>query len=511
MATLYGVTWSFLIDWDDDGDFNEPYEDVTEYVIGAEWTLGMGEAFQLVADESSATIELNNSDRRFSPENGSSPYFGEILPLRKVQVKANFNSVDYVMYTGWINNINVETTRSRPQVALECVGVKNFLEDDTVFLPFRQNVTADEVIYEVVAKSIVPPVYQSGTAWLLGKENYSKIGNTTYIADPDTAFELDTGLHVIPFVGDAWDKESVKVMTVINDLMASERGRFIVDQEGKIVFWNRQHIIANTEPSDDLNNEHTESTYVYGNNIVNDVRIKVYPRKVSDNDDDLLWSLNEPVTIEADGSQSFEANFTREDSSDKISALSVRLGDIVSTLPLGVSIQAEASRASITVTNLYKEPVTLSTLTLIGQKITTFDVVEIIHEDEKSIATYGRRERSIDAKTLSSTSLGDTIARFELSRFKDPFGTLQDITLGTRNDTWTERMLSLTFGDRVTISEYQSMDDSDYFIIGMTHRLTSGTGEYTTTFVLEPAINQVYWVIGVTGYSEIGETTRTSI
>lgn len=79
--------WKFLIDWDNDGDWSEAYEDVTQYVMNANWEIGMKKPFQLTSDASRLTMMLDNQDKRFSPEYSGSPYSGQILPQRLCKVQ----------------------------------------------------------------------------------------------------------------------------------------------------------------------------------------------------------------------------------------------------------------------------------------------------------------------------------------------------------------------------------------------------------------------------------------
>jgi hypothetical protein len=78
------TTWTIAVDWDRDGNFSEQNDDVTAYVISARWFLGERVPYQDTADDSMLTLVLNNADKRFSPENGSSPLAGKLTPFKPV-------------------------------------------------------------------------------------------------------------------------------------------------------------------------------------------------------------------------------------------------------------------------------------------------------------------------------------------------------------------------------------------------------------------------------------------
>ena len=71
------TTWKVLIDWDRNGDFTGTYDDVTTYVLHAKWYLGFSQAYAEVANDSTLELVLDNSDKRFSPENSGSVLNGK--------------------------------------------------------------------------------------------------------------------------------------------------------------------------------------------------------------------------------------------------------------------------------------------------------------------------------------------------------------------------------------------------------------------------------------------------
>lgn len=77
------------VDWDNDGDFDEDFEDITEYVIDAQTSTGRDFASHLTGNASPGQLRayLNNADGRFSPFKATSPLYGVAYPGRKVRVR----------------------------------------------------------------------------------------------------------------------------------------------------------------------------------------------------------------------------------------------------------------------------------------------------------------------------------------------------------------------------------------------------------------------------------------
>lgn len=51
-----------------------------------------------------AVVELKDGNGYFNPENTSSPYYGDLLPLRKIQIWADWNGTRYYLFSGFITS-----------------------------------------------------------------------------------------------------------------------------------------------------------------------------------------------------------------------------------------------------------------------------------------------------------------------------------------------------------------------------------------------------------------------
>jgi hypothetical protein len=96
------TSWKIFIDWQRNGNFTEAIDDVTSYVKSAEWFLGMTLPYQDDANDSTLRLVLDNSDKRFSPENSASPLAGKVAPLRPVRVQSNDGMTVRTHWVGWL-------------------------------------------------------------------------------------------------------------------------------------------------------------------------------------------------------------------------------------------------------------------------------------------------------------------------------------------------------------------------------------------------------------------------
>lgn len=64
-----------------------------------------------------AEVELNNQARKYDPNNTSSPYYGNIAPMRQVYVTAVLNGVDYPLFRGYIERWTVDYSEQKLPLA----------------------------------------------------------------------------------------------------------------------------------------------------------------------------------------------------------------------------------------------------------------------------------------------------------------------------------------------------------------------------------------------------------
>lgn len=139
-----------------------------------------------------------------------------------------------------------------------------------------------------------------------------------------------------------------------------------------------------------------------------------------------------------------------------------------------------------------------------------------VAEDATSITTYGRRVLSKSTKVNSDTEAMDR-AHWEKIRRKDVLYRIDSITVepGSDGPRWLQ-VLARELGDRITVKlrptggGAEIADDYHIDHIALTCPERGGMKQLTCTYLLAPAAREKFWALGVTGYSEIGQTTTVA-
>lgn len=130
---------------------SEDWTDITPFVRSVEIRRGRDhELGQTQAGE--LGLRLRNTDRRFDPTNDAGPYWPNIKPMRRVRVRATWQSVTYDLFTGFVENWG-QTWPSRPvkeagdaEVTLQATDAFKLLTLFEIGQTYSAAVLADEPI-----------------------------------------------------------------------------------------------------------------------------------------------------------------------------------------------------------------------------------------------------------------------------------------------------------------------------------------------------------------------------
>ena len=64
----------------------------------------------------SLTLRIVDQNGDFNPQNPSSPYYGNLTPMRKVAISATYNNVTYPIFSGFITSYTTTTPRNANDV-----------------------------------------------------------------------------------------------------------------------------------------------------------------------------------------------------------------------------------------------------------------------------------------------------------------------------------------------------------------------------------------------------------
>ncbi|NBR26344.1 MAG: hypothetical protein EBU08_21685, partial [Micrococcales bacterium] len=159
-----------------------------------------------------ATVVLEDTNGDWVPTNTASPYYGKLVPLRKIRIWADYNSVRYYLYSGYITSydtnfqVGVESVSS---VTLQCVDA------------FR--------LFSNISISTV-----AGTS--AGQTTGARMNNLLDVPDfPLSQRAIDTGDSTVQ-ADPGTERDLLNALQTIEN---SEFGGFYIDPEGNATFLSR--------------------------------------------------------------------------------------------------------------------------------------------------------------------------------------------------------------------------------------------------------------------------------
>jgi hypothetical protein len=490
----YAHDWRIYIDWTD----TVTYVDMTPYVIDAQWSLGMGRPYQMTADESILTLTMSNADGRFAPEKTSGPYYGNMLPRRRVRVDHDGN----VMFFGFIDSYSVDPTGNfTKRAVITARGVKHLYDDKPADVPRLVDVTSDVAIEAVVRSVAVPPATLD--YWVLGVPGYSELGSTTELASTAESYELETGLFTFDEVGHTFTGSAYDA---IADIAASERGKFWFDREGRGRYWNRQHLQYPQTPVTTYENI-VGGQYVTGVSLqgggsgVNVVEMTCFPRAYEERA--TLWRLDEPLVLAPQEVKMLKVRYTAE-AGTQVAGYNVFVNQPENVI---ASVNANAKKAEIRLENFTDDEQTVPELTVTGTKITTYNAQTVTETDAAAVAQFSQRVFTDTMPLVNDEEEARQAAAFELS-VRGPFAArFERVRMIARSDTDLQ-LAAREIGDVVRVVDEGLSHDTDYVILGERHTLKHGLKNHEVEWVVEPVNRYTAWLLGEAGYSELGTTTK---
>jgi len=134
------TTYEMAVDWQNDGTFTGPHDDVTDDVLdsGVTVTYGREQGRQLSPGAVGGTeMILCNASRLYSPESPDSPIAADIGPARPVRFQVTQDSTTYPLFTGRVDDFNLRadyTNRSADISALDGLALLQGLDITTEIL-----------------------------------------------------------------------------------------------------------------------------------------------------------------------------------------------------------------------------------------------------------------------------------------------------------------------------------------------------------------------------------------
>lgn len=492
------VTWKIYVDWDGDGITEA--DNISSDVRYASWSLGFADDLERVSGESQLELELLNADRKYSPDYSSGTYYGKFAPHKRVRVDSISSEGTITHWHGWLKTVRPDSNIDTPYARLMASDSKPYLEKSKVTYKLYQDVTADEVIRDIItqAREWSPSMEPS---FVLGQ---SILGTDT-LADEDDSFNFDTGVSTFTYAGDTWTDDT-SPYRAISDLVRAENGYFFYSREGSATFYARDAFanLGRTNIGTLTYEDYLDISYAYGDDIINEVLMEIAPRTLNSTAS-ILYTMPESFTLKPEAEREFRCRFESQDSEIDIATVPEQCYAIVEwqdsnggkSGAVQYTVEYFARYALVTITNGTAGEVTVTQIDVYGPNISRKNKQEIVARDDDSIGKYGLRQLVINSDLLEDEAAASVIVNSELSKRKEPYGIIRTVFLRTKPDESNlEQMLTWGIGTRFEIDDYPTAHNQSYFIIGESHTLSNGFKTHDASFTLKSAANEDYFLLG---------------
>ena len=335
-----------------------------------------------------ATVDIYDQNGDWNPSNPSSPYYGKLIPLRKIQIFADYDGVRYFLFTGFITNYVTNFalgTEEVSRVTFKCVDAFRLLTG--AFISTVTGASAGDLSGTRINDILDEVSYPTGLRDI-------DAGNTNLQDDPGTS------------------RNALDALRTVED---SELGGFFIDGEGRATFIERNVItaslgsVAYTFADDGTAISYQQATVnLDADQLLNDVtvtRLNGSPQNAIDQtsiDTYFVHSgIREDVLMQTDAIAADMANMilsTRSDIETRIDSIQLNLedGDDVNRCVAGLNLEL-LDAVEITKTMPGSTSVT-QTLLAIGLR----------HDfsNKKMITTVLTGESLVNGFILDSTTLG---------------------------------------------------------------------------------------------------------
>jgi hypothetical protein len=215
--------------------------------------------------------------------------------------------------------------------------------------------------------------------------------------------------------------------------------------------------------------------YQYGStsDFHNEIIVTCHTRSISEGSNEVLWSLQEPLSLSPGQTQTLRAKY-EDESGGRVAGRNLSFTYAFSSGSGLLTMDTRANQATIKVINTGGGTAVLSSCQVLGQKIVDAGRTEVVARDMTSQEAYGRRVHRINLSALSDAALAQEIADLELERRREPQGVVASLTMKSHaleGGATQAQQLSLQVGDLLYIKESQTGHEAFYWIIGEAHLL----------------------------------------
>lgn len=479
--------------------------------LSAAYGIAGGGPLDRIAGAGTMTFALNNDSTNsgglqgyYSPGHANARSGWELGIM--VRLAITFGGTTYYKFRGTVVDIQPDAGQyQRAAVLVTCVDwMDEAARTKLSGVAVQENKRADQIITSIV---------------------------TTSVTRQPAATSYATGQSTFAIALDNIDEERASVLEALADVVRSEVGYLYVKgdttQGGTLRFESRHTRPTYGAAAATFTNTMFElSAARRRDDIVNRVYAVVHPRKVGTGASTVLFELTPTETSPevAPGETVTLVGLMRE-----ATGRFVRIGgkDLVTpaastdyvansapdgsgtnlTTQVSVSVTAQANTVVFTLTNNASVTAYFTTLQVRGNPIQDTYEVMALAEDTASMTAYGEITEVYDMPYEDDTALGKGVADWIANLYADPRYTISSMSIQANKSTaLMTQALAREPGDKITVTESLTGVSASYFINGVRLEIAAG-GIVTCSWTLAPADQQNFWLLEVSGASELGTTT----
>lgn len=467
--------YEVLVDWENDGDFSDDSNDMTDRVLAAgdlSFSYGRDQARSLSAMRAGETaFKVNNESKDYSPDNASSPLYGMLEPGRAVLIRATFNSTTYNLFRGYLDGYEMQPASNSgvSKVAFTALDVLHKLKQGVLSTPMHESIQTGAAI-DALLDAIGWPCHDR---------------------------DIDAGASTLRW----WWEEGTDGLTALKKIVDSEGlpAFAYVDPEGKFVFRDRHHRIKAAESttvqatfsgtgSEPLFSE--PFTYDIGwRDLINQVIMEIDERAAST--ESVVWSTDTPFVLNSGENKIIEIKtetpFINAQVPHNTSALQdvdFNTGDINN-----VTVQlSRTSGQSLQIIFTATANVIVTKIRLRAQSVPVARKVKIIAENASSILKHGVRTAQDLTPAWVNQNDAYAISRLVVAQRGERLPVVK-ITVNNANDTRLTQILERDLSDRIHVTETaESGVDDDFFIEQIEHTISKAGKLHRVVFGCEKAL-----------------------
>jgi hypothetical protein len=242
------------------------WTDVSAYA--REFSVHRGRQFELDRIQAgAATVRLANQDRRFDPYNTGGPYYPNVVPKRRLQIRATWASATYDVFSGYVEEWP-QTWSLNGKLAEVTVAASDAL---ALFGQAVLNATYASELSSTRVENVLNTIgWGSGQAGIIGDPVFGLIGSTA-IVGPIGDRNIGAGRVLLQ----ASTLANTTALEHLLSVAASENGLLFLSKGGDVTFIGRQYTSTPSSATfGDASGELPYSELVLGTAPVwNDIRL----------------------------------------------------------------------------------------------------------------------------------------------------------------------------------------------------------------------------------------------